>query len=141
MADKAVFQVSPGGKYRQGASGDCLFPVALDDRMVSAFLPYWQMEGIQFALCPILPPQATPGGEAEEMRHDKTPAQRLHASGLLAQPEFHAFLDLPKGAKPEVAHEAVKTRLHLDGLSDLTEEDYKALQSTFLKWKRGQNGR
>jgi hypothetical protein len=139
MNEPAIFQISPGGRYRQGHAGETIFPMAMDASQVGAFLQFWDMEGVQFQLVVVKAAQPLPEAPGEEKgaRTYKTPAQRLHANGWLNNPDFKSFLGLHSEAPESVAHEAVKARLHLSSLAELTDADFASLQSAFLKYKRG----
>ncbi len=128
---KPTFLVSPGGRYREGLDGGLIIPLSLDPSRATEFLAYWRVEGITFALVPLVPE-----AENKESRkpHRMTPANRAHTD-LFRQPGFWEWAGLPEGDE-QAAHEWLKERWHLSSLSELTSEQLLKTQLALARYRR-----
>lgn len=126
----------------------------MDERVVASFLPFWGLEGVQFQLVATMAPADGAGvgngpafaGEGEQnapsppVHRDRTPAEKLHLSGVLSMSEFHEFLGFPAGELSEQeAHAAVRSRLGLESLTAMTDEQYRGLLNSFNHWRGEHN--
>lgn len=127
--------VSPGGRYREGLDGGLILPLSLDPSRATEALVYWRMEGISFALVPLVPGATQ---EAEKPHRKLTPANRAHLD-LFTQPGFYAWAGLPEGDE-QAAHEWLKARLGLASLSELTTEQLTKTQLDLARSQRRANG-
>jgi hypothetical protein len=124
------FIMSPGGRFREGLDGGLIVPLHLDASEATRFLRTWALEGVTYAVMPI---RERDDEDQKERPTAKSPAQRLHASGLVRMPAFWEWLEVDS---EDAAHEAVKARYGLEHLRDMTEEQYAEMEREFLAWKR-----
>jgi hypothetical protein len=137
----AIWQVSPGGKYRQGNAGETIFPVAMDEQFVASFLPFWGQEGVQFELVATYSGSKGRPPEASQPPSKKSAAQELHASGILGQPAFWLWLTASgKRGGSQIssvtdAHNRVRESLGLSSLGEMTHDQLVKIQADFCAWK------
>lgn len=139
-----TFIVSPGGRFREALDGGILAPLSVDPSRATDFLAYWRMEGITFALVPLVPGAASAPREPEpseapapKVRH-LTPANRAHLD-LFTAPRFYEWAGLEPGDE-KGAHEWLKARWHLSSLSELTGEQLTRTQLALARWARKERG-